>query len=200
MKKNQKIERTSDAAPCFECGAAELIKSDVELTGERSGESFTVRMPGFRCSNCGFQTIDSIASAQFTRLISDAYRMKHELLTGAEILARREQLAMSQQQFADYLGVGVASVKRWELGHVQEKAMDELMRLKTDPEAARNNLKALELQVPEPYVLSSTVLNGRDVEFYVFLDQQFRTPPPLKIEPCEAFSFIESDEDEPVAA
>ena len=54
-----------------------------------------------------------------------------------EIRARRMQLGMSQTQFGEYLGTGPASVKRWELGQVQDKAMDELIRLKTDPEAAR---------------------------------------------------------------
>jgi hypothetical protein len=49
--------------------------------------------------------------------------------------------------FSDYLGVGNASVQRWEAGQVQDKAMDGLIRLKTDPEAARRNLRQLEQRV-----------------------------------------------------
>jgi hypothetical protein len=60
---------------------------------------------------------------------------------------------MTQQQFSDYLGTGVASVKRWEAGQIQDKAMDELIRLKTDPGAARRNLRSLEKQVPEPVII-----------------------------------------------
>jgi hypothetical protein len=56
---------------------------------------------------------------------------------------------MSQQRFSEYLGAGVASVKRWELGQIQDRAMDELIRLKTDVEAARENLRSLEEQVQE---------------------------------------------------
>jgi DNA-binding transcriptional regulator YiaG len=47
---------------------------------------------------------------------------------------------MSQRQFASYLGVGVASIKRWELGQIQDEAMNNLMVLKTDLAAARHNL------------------------------------------------------------
>jgi transcriptional regulator with XRE-family HTH domain len=47
---------------------------------------------------------------------------------------------MSQRQFATYLGVGVASIKRWELGQIQDEAMNNLMVLKTDLAAAKQNL------------------------------------------------------------
>jgi len=118
-------------------------------------------MHGLRCELCGFQTVDSAQSAEFTKLVSDAYRESRGLLTGAEIRARRAQLSMTQQRFSEYLGTGVASVKRWESGQIQDKAMDELIRLKTDPEAARRNLKSLEQQVPESIV----VFEGHDIVF-----------------------------------
>jgi putative zinc finger/helix-turn-helix YgiT family protein len=182
MKKNLKIGELTETA-CFECGGGDLVRDDVSLTGNRYGESFVIRMPGLRCTKCGFATIDSIASAEFTRLVSDAYREKHGLLIGSELRARREQLRMSQQQFADYLGVGVASVKRWELGQVQDKAMDELIRLKTDPEAARNNLKALELKVPEQCILSSAIVDGQEVELSFTLDQkEYGSKPRIKMD------------------
>src|ERR1039457_1389110 len=53
---------------------------------------------------------------------------------------RRRNLGMSQQQFAKYLGVGSSSVKRWELGWIQDKAMNDLILLRTDPRAAEANL------------------------------------------------------------
>jgi putative zinc finger/helix-turn-helix YgiT family protein len=138
---------------CFECGQGSLVSGDLELVGERNGESFAIPMEGLKCDHCGFQTIDSEQSSEFTRLVSDAYREKHGLLKGAEIRACRAQLGMTQQQFSDYLGTGVASVKRWEAGQIQDKAMDELIRLKTDPVAARRNLRSLERQVPEPVII-----------------------------------------------
>ncbi len=138
---------------CFECGEGILNPSRVQMQGTRHGQSFTVETEGLRCDHCGFATIDSEQSAVFTRLISDEYRKANGLLTGPEIRACRAQLNMNQQQFSDYLGTGIASVKRWEAGQVQDKAMDELIRLKTDPVAARRNLRSLERQIPEPVIL-----------------------------------------------
>jgi putative zinc finger/helix-turn-helix YgiT family protein len=132
---------------CFECERGQLQSAPVRLTGERNGESFTVELLGLKCPKCGFQTVDSEQSAEFTRLISDAYRSAHGLLTAAEIRACRARLGMTQREFAAYIGPGVASVKRWEAGQIQDKAMDTLIRLKTDPAAARRNLRLLERQL-----------------------------------------------------
>ncbi len=165
---------------CFECGVGTLMPAEVELEGSRNGESFLVATHGLRCGNCGFQTVDSKDGAEFTRRVSDAYRSKHGLLTSAEIRARREQLKMTQQQFSEYLGPGIASVKRWESGQVQERAMDELIRLKTDPDAARRNLEALELKVPEQCVLSSAIVDGQEVELSFLLNhRQYETRPAM---------------------
>jgi putative zinc finger/helix-turn-helix YgiT family protein len=138
---------------CFECRRAELVVSTIHPVGVRNGESFVVEMLGLKCPKCGFETIDSEQSSQFTRLVSDKFRAAHGLLTGAEIKAHRSLLGMSQQEFADHLSTGVASVKRWEAGQIQERAMDQLIRLKTDPDAARRNLRDLEQQIPEPLVV-----------------------------------------------
>jgi putative zinc finger/helix-turn-helix YgiT family protein len=120
-----------------------MIERTVELTGERNGESFVVRVPGFVCQNCGFSTISSKQSGKFTQAVSDAYRRSHGLLTTVDLQQLRKQFDMSQVEFAEYLGVGAASVKRWECGQVQDKAMDELIRLKTDPDAALRNSNRL---------------------------------------------------------
>jgi putative zinc finger/helix-turn-helix YgiT family protein len=194
MKKNIEKPRLTSETPCFECEHGRLAGADVQLTGERNGENFVIQMPGLRCGSCGFETIDSVESAEFTRLVSDAYREKHGLLTGVEIRARREQLKMSQQPFAEYLGVGVASVKRWELGQVQDKAMDELIRLKTDPEAARNNLRALESQVPEQHILSSTKVGDVDVDLLFMLEQTYRRQTKMKMDRFGMDSVFSEDE------
>jgi putative zinc finger/helix-turn-helix YgiT family protein len=140
---------------CLQCGEKQLAPGEVNLAGTRYGESFTVKLDGFRCTACGFETVDSSQSVKFSQLLSDSYRRTNGLLTGIEIKDIRSQLDMSQQAFADYLGVGVASVKRWEMGHIQERAMDALIRLKTDPEVARRNLDVLKRQVPERHILSA---------------------------------------------
>ena len=74
--------------------------------------------------------------SEFMQKVADAYRSSRNLLTSAEIRRKRERLRMSQVEFAAYLGVGVAGVKRLELGEIQSKGVDELIRLKTDTKYA----------------------------------------------------------------
>jgi DNA-binding transcriptional regulator YiaG len=106
--------------------------------------SFSALDSNYRRGRC----LSHIDTEGFTRLISDEYRRAHGFLTSGEIRSRA-WLGMTQQRFSEYLGTGVASVKRWELGQIQDRAMDELMRLKTDLAAARKNLRSLEEQLHE---------------------------------------------------
>jgi putative zinc finger/helix-turn-helix YgiT family protein len=170
---------------CFECGQETLSPKRVRLEGVRHGESFAVEMDGLKCSQCGFETIDSEQSAEFTQLISDEYRKTHGLLTGEEIRSRRNQLGMTQQRFSEYLGTGVASVKRWEVGQIQDRAMDQLIRLKTDPEAARENLKTVERHVPEQIIVSE----GKDVTLFFTMGEhcQYVYPHAMTV---ETFSIV----------
>jgi hypothetical protein len=49
-----------------------------------------------------------------------------------QIKAIRKLLGKNQREFAAFLGVGEASVKRWETWLVQEKSSDQLIRIKCD--------------------------------------------------------------------
>jgi len=102
-----------------------------------------VRTEAMVCNYCGFQALTDEQSDAYTIASADAYREKHHLLTTAELRQVRGRLKMSFRAFAKYLRVSEASPKRWEAGLVQDEAMDELVRLKTDPLAARANLTRL---------------------------------------------------------
>jgi putative zinc finger/helix-turn-helix YgiT family protein len=117
---------------------------------ELKGVALRVRTPGVRCSRCAYQAVSVAQMAAYGRAVADAYRHKQGLLTSGEIRAARKRLNMSQQGFADYLGVGIASVKRWEWGQVQEKSMDKLMRLLTDAVEAGRNARSVGTRVVPP--------------------------------------------------
>jgi len=125
---------------CPECDQGTLQAKRADLTGKTQGESFTIPSKALVCPKCGFKAIPTEQMGEFALRIADAWREKHGLLTSAQIRARRADLRMSQRQFASYLGVGVASIKRWELGQIQDEAMNNLMVLKTDLAAAKRNL------------------------------------------------------------
>lgn len=120
---------------CFSCDNEEFsLKPDALIEQEFKGEVFKVETPAFACTKCGWLTLDTDTTDELRRRTADAYRKKHALLTSDEIRAYRQALGMNQKNFAAFVGVGEASVKRWETWLVQEKSSDELMRLKCEKE------------------------------------------------------------------
>ena len=163
------LNMTRKALKCPECDRRYLQPAITELTGITHGESFAIASDALVCPNCGFKTIPVEKMGEFALRISDAYREKYQLLTSSRIRDCRLDLGMSQQRFADYLGVGSSSVKRWELGQIQDKAMNNLMVLKTDLDAARENtvevstrLKQSVLGTGRTMALSGRALSGKD--------------------------------------
>ena len=149
---------------CLACGHESLSPAVIVSRGERRGQSFEISVSGYKCSVCAFQTMDSIQSEEFTRRLSDAYRSANGLLTSDEIRSLRNRIQMTQQEFANFLPVGVASLRRWELGQIQDRAMDQLIRLKTDPKAARLNSQIVSGQAFEECLVSNTIFDGRQVQ------------------------------------
>lgn len=108
--------------PCINCGNANLDFKKVQMTGDVRGETYSVEMMGLECPKCGYSTIQGTDMAELQRLLADKYRTQHGLLTSKQIRARRTHLGMTQEEFAQHLGVGIASVKRWEAGRIQDAA------------------------------------------------------------------------------
>jgi putative zinc finger/helix-turn-helix YgiT family protein len=90
------------------------------------GIKFNVEM--HVCPVCGFEagTIQSAGAVQ--KAMADAYRSKKGLLTGQEITSMRRAKGLSQQDLAKLMGIGIASIKRWETGLIQTKSMDMALR------------------------------------------------------------------------
>ena len=124
------------AIRCIQCAKADLDAKSVELPGTVRDESYAIRMDGLACPLCGFTTIEGSAMPEYGRLLADKYRAAHGLLTSNAIKTRRERLGMSQARFAEYLGVGLASIKRWEMGKIQDRRSNSVIKRKTDREPA----------------------------------------------------------------
>jgi putative zinc finger/helix-turn-helix YgiT family protein len=98
-------------------------------TIEHDGRTYRVEIPALtvpQCGNCQAISIDDEADHQ----ISAAFRREARLLAPEEIRQGRENLALNQTQFANLLGVGEATVSRWETGaQIQQRAMDRFLRV-----------------------------------------------------------------------
>ena len=124
---------------CFSCDSGVMHPQNVTVTGEIRDEKYTFDTPGMMCDSCQVVAYEGKDVSEQQRRLADAYRHAHGLLTSVEIKLLREKLDMSQIKFAAYLKVGVASIKRWELGAIQDEANDCYLRLKTDLATAEAN-------------------------------------------------------------
>jgi putative zinc finger/helix-turn-helix YgiT family protein len=129
---------------CFQCEKGKMATKLADMTAHVRGEEIPVRTEAMVCNRCGFQVLTDEQSDAYAIASADAYRGKHHLLTTKDLKEIRRNLGMSFRVFAKYLKVSEASPKRWEAGLVQDEAMDQLIRVRADLPAARENVKQLE--------------------------------------------------------
>ena len=116
---------------CGKCGQKTMRLATVPYTTtiEHDGRAYRVEIPDLtvpQCENCHAISIDDEADRQ----ISAAFRREAKLLSPEEIRQGREKLGLTQKQFANLLGVGEATVSRWETGaQIQQRAMDRFLRV-----------------------------------------------------------------------
>jgi putative zinc finger/helix-turn-helix YgiT family protein len=112
---------------CYKCGG-EMRKKVAKVSGEYAGQSFAVSTEAMVCASCGYTTLHANQLDAYRASIADAYRKNQKLLTSKEIREIRSKLGMSQEDFAQHLGV------------VQDKSSDELIRIKGSLRRAEQNL------------------------------------------------------------
>lgn len=88
----------------------------------------SVKVEEYLCEICGFEAGTPEQTTIIKRKLCDAYREKVGLLSGEQIRRLRSKLNLSQKALAESLGVGIASVKRWETGSIQNVSMDKSLR------------------------------------------------------------------------
>ncbi|HEY6254395.1 MAG TPA: type II TA system antitoxin MqsA family protein [Xanthobacteraceae bacterium] len=119
---------------CGCCGAEDIRMSfETERFNYKTenGEvvELSAQVPVWACPNCDEQYTDE--RAEDIRHAAVCQYLGR--LTPAEIRRLREGINLSQSQWADLTGVGIASVKRWETGSlIQGLAMDRYFRLLRD--------------------------------------------------------------------
>ena len=92
------------------------------------GKPIKFRAKHFVCPECDIEADDLDLAAANQKALSDAYRSAAKLLTGAQIVEGRKKQEWTQEDLAKAANVGIASIKRWETGQVQTKAMDDVLR------------------------------------------------------------------------
>lgn len=129
---------------CLQCNGEKFKVKKVITQSRVRGEKVAIKSPAHVCAHCGFVLMNVEQMRDLRKLGADTYRKKHHLLTSQQIIAYRKKMGMTQVEFAHYLHVGEASVKRWETYWVQDPVQDEHIRIKCDKKYAEKNLKEIE--------------------------------------------------------
>ena len=139
---------------CLECDGKNFTEKNHIFNVDFRGETITVESLAYVCDNCGFTHGDNKHMNALRKAVADKYREMKGLLTSEEIKECRQKLGMSQREFAEYLKVGEASVKRWETYFIQDGSNDDHIRIKCFKEY--NDLTSKILHDPDIYTGKKT--------------------------------------------
>jgi putative zinc finger/helix-turn-helix YgiT family protein len=115
---------------CLNCGLADIEErqEEQEFAYGIGDEQVILKAcyPVFICPGCEFAFSDE--RGEIARHAAVCSHLG--VLNPAEIIAIRQDLDLSRNQFAELIGVGIASLQRWETGsQIQSKSNDNLLRL-----------------------------------------------------------------------
>lgn len=91
-------------------------------------ESITINAEVQRCSVCHRIIEDSYLDEKNIVAAFDSYRKTHDLLFPSEIATMQEQMKMTIQQFADFLGVSRVELKLCKEGSIQKPELESKLR------------------------------------------------------------------------
>ncbi|MFT3991184.1 MAG: helix-turn-helix domain-containing protein [Luteolibacter sp.] len=133
MKTNRKKETAEPTPPsdeCVACGSENsYVRALIRTQKNFRGETFTVKHHHWKCSACGVAVLGDTEMDEAMRATIIAYQEAHNLLTATEVYEARNRMKWTQKQLADRSGLGIATIKRLELGGaVQTDANDECLR------------------------------------------------------------------------
>ena len=112
------------------------------------GESIPVRVEYFKCVDCGSEFEDPQSTYDPLEVAYHEYRTRHGMVQPEAIRQFREQFGLTQLELSNLLGLGGATLSRYENGALQDEAHNTMLGLAMQPE----NL--LELIKEKPSVLS----------------------------------------------
>lgn len=116
---------------CDNSSELELIKGTKDVLVR--GEPINIEMEYHKCSDCGEEFIVPNPKKDPLESAYRLYRAEHDMLQPEEIRGFRFKYKLTQGELAKLLGLGVASISRYETGKLQDEAHDKLIRLAMDP-------------------------------------------------------------------
>src|SRR4030042_1910989 len=119
---------------CPNCEAdspLELVRKSEEF--KIRGESIPVDVEYYHCQECGEEFENSKSSIDPYEIAYREYRLRIGLLQPEEIHEFRNQHGLNQKEFSDLIGIGIATLNRYENGALQSEAHDRVIKLAMEP-------------------------------------------------------------------
>jgi putative zinc finger/helix-turn-helix YgiT family protein len=123
---------------CEKVSPLELIKKEEEFNIR--GEPIMVEVEYYHCLECGEDFDNAKSTIDPYEIAYREYRSRKGMLQPEEIREIRTHLSLTQKEFSDLVGIGIATLNRYENGALQSDAHDRAIQLFKDP---RNFLKML---------------------------------------------------------
>jgi len=96
------------------------------------GEIISVEKEYFHCQKCDEKFENLHPEMDYMDFAYREYRRRKAWLQPEDIKVFRDSLGLTQQQFSDILGIGVATLNRYENGSLQSEAHEQLIRFFVD--------------------------------------------------------------------
>ena len=116
---------------CEKDSPVELVR-EIEEFNVR-GESIMVEAEFYRCQECGEQFENSKSTIDPYETAYHEYRTRKGMLQPEEIRLFRSQRGLTQKELSDLLGIGIATLNRYENGALQSESDDRIIKLAMDP-------------------------------------------------------------------
>lgn len=144
---------------CPICNENKAHVKSIKHSPSLKGEELSVYSEANVCEKCDFIWTDDSQMTLLRQKAADEYKRIHSLLTSVELKQIRFSLGMSQEAFANYIGIGSASVKRYESYGIQDYSVDQLIRLRCDPDFALKNELLIAINRPANHLTGNIKFN-----------------------------------------
>ena len=97
------------------------------------GEPIMVEVEYHKCGKCGDEVLNPSSEVDPFDFAYREYRRHHSLLQPEEIRDWRRSLDLTQRELAKLLGLGIATINRYEKGALQGEAHEKMIRMAMEP-------------------------------------------------------------------
>ncbi|MDI6696621.1 MAG: DUF4065 domain-containing protein [Anaerolineales bacterium] len=97
------------------------------------GEIVNVEVEYYQCQECGEEFEDSRSAIDPYEIAYREYRARKGMLQPEDIRDFRIKRGLTQKEFSELLGIGIATLNRYENGALQSEAHDRVIKLAMEP-------------------------------------------------------------------